>query len=157
VLGTLLPAAVVAQLIFLVYSPSSHLPREGDASAGERLVAVLAAIEGEVLVLDHGHLPTLAGKTTHTHRMGFNDVLRGDDEALRIDLEQQLRDALASRRFAAVVIDRPWRDFFMEALEQSYESAGPIFADPRVFWTVSGLRSRPASVYRPKPASAPPG
>jgi hypothetical protein len=155
-LGAVVPAAVVAQLLFLVYAPSTHIPREGDRAAGKRLVASLSGIEGEVLVLDHGHIPRLAGKATHAHRMGFNDVLRGEDEALRLELEGQLRDALLSQRFAAVVIDRPWRDFFMAALEESYEPAGPIFADPRVFWTVSGLRSRPASVYRPKPAGVPP-
>jgi hypothetical protein len=127
----------------------------GDVAAGQRFLAALAGIQGEVLVLDHGYLPTLAGKATHTHRMAMNDVLRGEDEALREDLEQQLRDALASRRFAAVVIDRPWRDFFMQALDASYAPSGPIFGDPRVFWTVSGLRSRPASVYLPKPAPDP--
>jgi hypothetical protein len=149
-LGAMLPAMVVAQLLFLFYAPSAHIPLEGDAAAGKRLLASLAGIEGEVLVLDHGHIPRLAGKATHAHRVGFNDVLRGEDDAIRIELEDQLRDALRSQRFAAVVIDRPWRDFFMEALEESYEPGAPIFTDPRDFWTVSGLRSRPASVYRPK-------
>lgn len=138
----LLAVLLVLQLASLAYDPRDHVPSPRDREAGEALVARLRAIEGPVLVAHHGWLGTLAGKPVFSHGVAVSDLMLRDRDgpggaAFRAAMTQAIRE----RRFAAVVTDTEW--WFDAALAEQYERTGPIFEDPKVFYPVTGARSRP--------------
>src|SRR5262249_19816901 len=82
------------------------LPAPEDRAAGDRLIARLAAVPGDVFIPSHPFYAVLAGKAPHVHRMGILDVTTVS--AARKPLPPRARevagleDALRSARFAAV-------------------------------------------------------
>ena len=137
-------AACLAQFALLVYNPARLLPSARDAEAGRALVATLAAIEGEVYVLEHGYLAALAGKRTYANGLAMRDVHRGDAGPASQRLRTEVRRAIEERRFAAWVLDsRASGDF----LAGHYVEGGRVFDGKDVFWPVTGMRTRPERIY----------
>ncbi len=144
---TALYAACMAQFVTLAYNPSRQVPQEADAEAGRRFVAELASIDGDVYVPFHGHLPSLAGKRSYAHDMAIRDVFKGSDQVLSDALQADIDAAIRSGRFAAIVLDSP---SVFRAVDVAYVGTGSIFDEEDVFWPVTGKRTRPASLYRPR-------
>ncbi|MBW2290308.1 MAG: glycosyltransferase family 39 protein [Deltaproteobacteria bacterium] len=140
------------QFALLAYDPWEQIPSEADRRAGERLVATIRGFDGEVLVPWHGYLAGLAGSPATAQWMAITDVLRGGNEPVREQLRAEIRSAIRERRFAAIVVDRPW---YEEDMNAHYELAGDAFDDDGVFWPQTGLRTRPEQIYVPKQADAP--
>lgn len=142
-----MPALASAQLLMLAYDPMARVPKAADVEAGDRLVAMLASIEGEVWLYDHGHLPTLAGKRSYAPAAAVSDVLRATrgpaSEALAAEIEQ----AIATGRFAAIIVDTHRE--FPAVLEMGYWEDRTVFAEPDVFWPMTGYRKRPEYVFLP--------
>ena len=69
--ATLLIAAFL-QFVALTYNPRWMLPSTADRQAGNRLVATLAQIPGEIWVPYHGYLPT-----PHQHELGGYETWLG--------------------------------------------------------------------------------
>jgi len=140
-------AVCMVQFALLVYNPIRQIPRREDEAAGQRFVERVAAIGGEVYVPFHGHLPSLAGKTPLAHEMAIRDIFKGRDEPLARALQAQIDDALRARRFSAIILDSP---SVFRTIDESYAVSGPVFEDDRVFWPVTGKRTRPSAVHVPR-------
>ena len=137
----------IIQFSLLLYDPRKLLPTQADREAGDRLVALMAQTPGDVWVPFHGHLGTLAGKRDFSQGMALDDVFRAEDRAITERLETEIRDALRTRRFGAVILDyTPW-GVFQEDLDRNYEHRGHLFRDPDVLMPVTGLDTRPEELY----------
>jgi hypothetical protein len=136
------------QFAMLAHDPRRQIPSERDRRAGERLVETIRCFEGEVLVVRHGYLAGLAGKRASAQWMAIADILRAREGPVRDGIEREIEDAIRERRFAAIIVDRDW---YEEDLEAHYELRGRAFDDDDVFWTRTGLRTRPERIYVPRP------
>ncbi len=150
---SLIYAAWILQLGLLLYNPAKQIPRAADAGAGRRLVRILSEVRGDVLIPSHGYLAVMAGKESHAHIMAIRDVMRGRKGKARNLLDGEILDKLGGRRFGAVVLDaasfgedsssREWQNL----LKRDYESPQNLFEEKDVFWTVTGLRTRPERLF----------
>jgi hypothetical protein len=93
-----LPLAIVC--ITASWQPSKYIPTDADVAAGDRLIARLRTLEGEVWMPSHPWYLYMAGHTPRVHRMGIKDVT-----ARQARTVEGLDDALARRAFAAIVLD----------------------------------------------------
>jgi 4-amino-4-deoxy-L-arabinose transferase-like glycosyltransferase len=143
---------VLVQFGMLLADPRRQLPSAHDVEMGRQLVARMTSVPGEVWLPQHGYLGSLAGKRTYAHAMAVYDVIRAGDPGDRDSLVNAVRQALAARQFDLVIIDRA--GWMRPDLEHSYEAAGPVFPSPAGFWTLSGMRLRPQTVYRPRRTDA---
>ena len=140
--------ALLAQLAFLAYDPRTHIPTLADRAAGEKLVARLQAIPGEIFAPHHGYLARLAGKRGYAHTLAMDNLFLDDDGPARRDLEAEMRKALADKTFAAVLLESDGR--YGVAILNSYDAREALFDDPGVFWPVTGGRLRPEALCLPK-------
>jgi 4-amino-4-deoxy-L-arabinose transferase-like glycosyltransferase len=146
--------AALLQFALLAYNPLAHLPRRGDAAAGRQFVQSLAAVQGDVWVPYQGHLATMAGKRQYAHWMAINDILDSGIDSIRVPLQAQIDSAIASRRFALIVLSNaPFVN--SPDLKATYDSIGVAVPDADAFWPLTGARRRPLTRWTPKPAPAP--
>ena len=133
------------------WEPARFIPGEADATAGRRLVARLAAIDGDIWIPSHPWYAQLAGKAPHVHRMGIKDVTHRQRRTVA-GLDEALRD----HRFAAIVLDN--RDVHGElpALTEHYRRALvlPAGERPRLY---TGASVVPDSIWLPLETDAAPG
>jgi 4-amino-4-deoxy-L-arabinose transferase-like glycosyltransferase len=149
-LEAVLYVALLGQFAVLAYNPFHQVPTENDRKAGAILVDLVRRQEGEVLVAMHGFLSGPAGKGTHAHWGAIWDVLRGSDRELAARLRRDIQDALESRRFGSIILDRPHGFFEAKTLDEHYRLKGSIFPDDRDHWPVTGARTRPTVILVPK-------
>ncbi|MSP61372.1 MAG: hypothetical protein EXR72_13705 [Myxococcales bacterium] len=119
------------------------VPAAADRAAGDRLVARLRAVEGEVLIPFHPFYAHLAGKRTYVHRMGVHDVARSG-----LGAPAGLAEAIRGHRFALAIFDNKiagtwdhWPGFLAE-----YRAAPPSLGPPMV----SGAVTSPELAYVPR-------
>jgi len=119
---------------------------------------------GEVFIPSHSYYPALVGKPSHAHWAAITDasglwdtnldVQRGGkNDPRREIIMDELRAAVASQRFDAILLDDYAAErhaFWDDLLAPYYELDRRAFADANVFWTVSGSPARPQLVYVPK-------
>jgi hypothetical protein len=163
--AALLLAAV--QFVKLVYDPRTVLPTARDERAGQEMLALIRSYPGDVFVAGGSYYPAMVGKPTFANWGAIVDssglwdtnldVQRGKrpDPRRRIILDE-LEAAVASRRFDAVILDDtsgtgPWDTYWNSLLAPYYRFDRIIFAEPDVFWTISGGPTRPQLVYVPRP------
>ena len=137
--------ACLLQFVTLFYNPIDQLPSKNDLEAGQSLIRIIKNIEGEVFLPYHGFLPTLAGKSMNAHSMAIADILRGEDEDIIHMLQVQMTEAILRKRFDAIILDNDWWGFDKEILKEY--SSSTVFIDPDVFWPVTGMETRPESIY----------
>ncbi len=136
----------LGQLLLLFYPPSRHIPAAEDVRNGDAFVEFLRGVEGEVYTPMHGYLPVLAGKEAFAHDDYLLTVLRTGDAEVVGPLLAQFREAFASQRFAAVVID--FEDYrFMDLLREHYRYAGDL---PGSFRPRTGPPRAPQKLWVPK-------
>ncbi len=140
--------AILAQLVFLAYDPRKHIPTPADRAAGEKLVARLKTIPGEIFAPHHGYLTRLAGKRGYAHTLAMDNLFLDDDGPARRELEAEMRQAIADKTFAAVLLESDGR--YGVAILNSYDAKESLFDDPGVFWPVTGGRLRPEVLCLPK-------
>ena len=107
---------------------------------------------GEVWVVSHPYLDTLAGKPSHLHFMSLVDIELGssDPRAVRSTLHQQINQALRQGRFSRIVMDDDWF-FNSDALRENYVlESSALVTDAAALWPVTGSHWRPTLVYRKK-------
>ena len=142
----LVAAFVAAQLVTLTHPASESIPPDGAAESGDRFLAQVGALEGEVLMPDHRWLQTRVGKRSHGLGMAARDVLRADpDDRGRRMLEESLAHALTERRFAWILTSQP--DWLGGALDLAYEPAGALEGAPL---PLTGHPTRPRHLFRPR-------
>jgi hypothetical protein len=133
------------------WQPERFIPTAADVAAGDRLIARLASIDGDLWMPSHPWYLVLAGKPPHVHRMGIKDVTTRQSRTVD-GLDDKLRD----HGFAAIVLDN--RDLHLElpALRQFYRPAFllPKAEQPRVY---TGADVKPEAIWIPAiPATPPP-
>lgn len=148
-----LPLAITC--ITASWSPSKYTPTQRDVEAGDRLIARLSTIEGEVWMPSHPWYLYMAGKQPRVHRMGIKDVTARPPARV----VEGLDDALAKQGFAAIVLDNAdlHNREHLAGLHRSYREAMklPDNERPRVF---TGARVVPDEIWLPTyPANPPPG
>jgi hypothetical protein len=134
----------------LRYNPWDLIPSLSDKRAGEEFISMLSEIDGDVYVPYHGYLPVLAGKKSFAHPMGMRDVLKSSKRSpVREELLNELRRAMETRRFSAVIIDstEPW---YPPDMKKYYMKKQKIFDDENVFFPVAGMKTRPEYIFVPR-------
>ena len=118
--------------------------------AGDRLMVTVSRIDGDVWIPYHGYLAAMAGHPAFTcHAMAVNDVLRGPAGEPRRKLLADIGDAIAHRRFAAIILDDEWLfkttewQPIMKALAEGYTQPQIMVDDKTTFLPVTGDRNRP--------------
>ncbi len=134
------------------WEPRRFIPTQADVAAGDRLIARIRSIEGEVWMPSHPWYIQLAGKTPHVHRMGVKDVSTRQTRVV-----EGLDTAIAGHAFAAIVLDD--RDLNLEvyAIQRHYRATLklPKSERPRLY---SGAKVSPDSIWVPAvKATAPAG
>ena len=142
------------------WSPSQFVPTAKDRAAGAKLIARIAAIDGDVWVPHHPWYAVLAHKEPYVHRMGISDVTRRQTRTV-VGLQQ----ALDTHRFAAIVLDS--HDLAeLGQIQASYRPAFKIPDDERphlytgagTFYDPWGCCQVPETIWVPAvPAAPPPG
>jgi hypothetical protein len=161
----MLPAlAVAVPLAISLYrsrwNPKPFIPTQSDAAAGDRLIARLHELPGNVWMPSHPWYLHLAGKTPHVHRMGMKDVTVAKPLPIA-----GVDDALTKQVFDAIVFDNV--DLFNDGqselqhieseLRTAYRPALAIPSDerPRVY---TGARVVPDAIWLPlRPVVLPAG
>jgi hypothetical protein len=142
------PLAAILQFALLAYDPRPLVPTSRDAAVGNAVVERIRALPDGVLVLDHGYLARMAGKRSFAHGWAMTDVLWADHAGAGGVLESEVRDAIAARRFPALVLDQTphWfaRDF------AAFYVRRDDLPDPAAFQPVSGARRRPSAIWLPR-------
>ena len=152
-LGASLSCAILIQFAVLAYHPRWVVPTAQDRRAGKAFLETLADLPDDIWVPYHGHLPAMAGKPMRAHLMAVADIMESRPGPVREKLSSEIRGALAQQRFAAIVLDEDlW--FFQAELERGYAKVRPLLADVPGFWPVTGMRTRPQSLYQPRRSDA---
>jgi hypothetical protein len=146
----LLSAALLAQFAVLLYDPLARVPDAASRNAGARLVETVAAIDGEVDLPLHPSVALLAGKRLYAHAGAFSWVMLTDDEPLKAGLITDIDRAFRERRYDAVICEKWWY-WIWPGFRNHYRSRGPVFSDPDVFLTITGMMRRPIGVFVPRP------
>lgn len=144
VIGIAVYILLILQFAILVYDPGRRIPTDDDRRAGEALVEKIRSIDGELLIPFHSYLAGMAGKKEFGHEMAIDDILKRAPKLLADSMANQIRNAIASGRFEAIILDH---HFFTNDIEKYYNRAGPVFDDPRLFLTRSGSGARPEVIY----------
>jgi hypothetical protein len=132
------------------WEPRRFMPTPSDVAAGDRLIARIRAIDGDVWMPSHPWYLELAGKTPHVHRMGVKDVTTRQTRVV-----EGLDEALQRHAFAAIILDDRDLQLELPQLRRSYRPAFKLPADerPRVY---TGAPVTPDSIWVPSIPSAPP-
>ncbi len=148
-LGPVVSICLALQFVILGYLPVSRIPRPGDRLAGDRLIAYMKSVEGEVLLPFHGYLPRLAGKESAAHWTAALDLLlamgSSPEDPARSWLAQ-FEESLREGRYECIILDR--EDWFPDLLKERYRREGNVFEDGTVFFPVTGYPWRPQYIYR---------
>ncbi len=132
------------------WEPRRFMPTQADVAAGDKLIARIRDLDGEVWMPSHPWYLALAGKQPHVHRMGIKDVTWRQHRTI-----VGLDEALAKHRFSALVFDN--RDLFLELPQiRRYYRPGlelPANERPRLY---TGAKIVPDSIWLPALAEQPP-
>ncbi|MBI5115774.1 glycosyltransferase family 39 protein [Candidatus Poribacteria bacterium] len=140
---------LLLQFAVLAYNPLPLIPTAQDEEAGWRLVDRIARIPGEVYVPYHSYLPSLAGKNTYAHGEALYSIMSSDRERGRMSLINEIREAVAQKKFQAAVFDvhrsrRIWSRGVGPANFEGYcIQRDALVSDENAFWPLTGVEVRP--------------
>jgi len=147
---------VLAQtaLLLSAFHPSQAIPTSADRAVGERLTAGLRAFGGTVAIPADPGLSLLAGMEQAAHQDAAYDVLRASDQAAIASFRASAADAVAARRYSAIITDGPGPPpGYPPTVTQYYRQCPqPLLAGvpAAVFRPVAGISDRPASLWLPR-------
>jgi hypothetical protein len=154
--AALLPAGQIAgclllciQFLLLVYNPLHQIPTAADESQQRAFVQYIAKLPGDVYVPYHAHAALLAGKAGFAHQAAVWDVLRGDlDNPGTRSLKESISHALATRRFAAIIMDGEWS--YLADLDRYYKQVSNGFPKEYSFREIVGWPVFPTDIFLPR-------
>jgi hypothetical protein len=152
---------VTAQFLTLVYDLRTVLPSARDERAGHDLLSLIRSYPGEVFIPAHSYYAALVGKPTYVHWATITDTSGiwdtdldvqhgGKNDPRRQIILDEIQAAVASQRFDAIILDdipKELKAYWGDLLAPYYRLERKVFAEPDVFWTVSGAGNRPQLVY----------
>jgi len=142
-----LSVLVMAQFLWLTYTPSDRIPTAKDYEAGMKFIEALRGIDGEVYISSSGFYASLAGKKPYMNIITGNDIMRGTDKELKDKIVRELTEATQQKKFAAMFYPNKC---LREPLGYGYiKLPYPVFDDDTVFRPVIGLKIRPDEIYVP--------
>ena len=147
---------VLAQTALLLsgFHPSQAIPTSADRAVGERLAAGLRTFGGAVAIPTDPGLSLLAGMAPAAHQDAAYDVLRGSDQAAIASFRASVADAVAARRFSAIINGGPGTPLgYPASLGRYYRQCPqPLLAGVQaaVFRPVAGISTRPTSLWLPR-------
>ena len=147
---------VLAQSALLLsgFHPSQAIPAGADRAVGERLVAGMRAFGGTVAVPADPGLSLLAGMAPAAHQDAAYDVLRASDQAAIASFRRSATEAVAARRFSAIITDGPGQPFANppSLSRYYYQCPQPLLAGvpAALFLPVAGAKVRPMYVWLPR-------
>jgi hypothetical protein len=158
IMGIYIYLVCIIQFISLIYNPFLQIPRKQDLEAGKIFINTIAQFKGEVFVPYHGYLPTLAGKKSYAHHAAIADIIRTDNGLIKTKLVNEIKQAIKEERFDSIILDeardtkrRPgWFPEVYEEVDKYYKIQKTIFDNKDVFWSVTGMETRPQFIYVPK-------
>jgi hypothetical protein len=139
-------ALALLQLVLFAYDPLPLLPPASAREDEERLMTRLQALDGPLYAPYSGWLAERLGRPPHAHFMAMADVRRADP-ARGLALDAEVRQAIARRAFAAMLLAY---DHFPATTAKSYREVEPPYADAEPPWIRSGPRSRPTRFLVPR-------
>jgi hypothetical protein len=144
----LLAGPLVVQLGQLRYPLSAQIPTAADRQAGDRLVASLRHLPGQVVVLDHPWYAAMAGQATSAQEEAIYEVLRSGDGRGRAALLADLPRAVASHQIGAVVLDDTDDERgFADVLRRDFVPAPAPIVSGSAFYPVTDQRVRPTELF----------
>jgi len=147
---------VLAQTALLLsgFHPAQAIPASADRAVGDRLTEGLRAFGGTVAIPADPGLSLMAGMAPVAHQDAAFDVLRGSDRTAITSFTASVADALAARRFSAIISDGPWPPLgYPHSLSRYYRLCPqPLLAGvpAGLFRPVAGISARPAAVWLPR-------
>lgn len=145
--GNRLPKVVyvimLLQFLSLIYDPRWLIPSQEDKNAGREFVDNISGIEGDVFIPSHGYLAVMAGKKQFAQASAIADLLDAGDTGPALKLREEISQAFADKKFAAVVYDD-----FSSPIENLDSDGNYVFEkimldDSRVFSPITGTPSGP--------------
>ena len=156
--STLLALGAAVPLALACYEhrwdPKKFMPTQRDVAAGDRLIARIRGIEGDVWMPSHPWYLVLAGKSPRAHRMGVKDVTWRQTRTV-----DGLEAALQHHAFAALILDgtdiHNAEPATSSLVNSTYRAAFrlPENERPRVY---TGARVTPDSIWVPAIPAQPP-
>lgn len=133
------------QVTVLLYDPRRFIPSLEQATAAKTFEQTLQSSGAPVWVFDHALWATRAGQREFAHGWAVTDVVWADRGPVGRALDEEIRRAIADKRFAGIVLDRG-RSWFRQDVERHYRPAaralGPV--------PVSGARRSPEVLFSPR-------
>lgn len=149
-LGGLFEWGLLLQLASFVYIPT-HLPMlfpgAKDRAQGDRFLAFLRSIPGDVVIPAHGFIGTLAGKQTHTHCQVEDDVLVMHD-SVSAAYQAAWQRAYREQKFGAIIWDKSGAHH-VDSIP-GYTLVGSLPDSLRVGSKMGDAVIRPTFLYLPK-------
>jgi hypothetical protein len=151
--GCLALGLAILELNVLTYDVRAQLPTAADVRTGDRLIAQLRAIDGNVWLTRHSDYALAAGKPGFAGQAAIDDVLRARDPNAQSQLRRSIGEAIHRQEFAAIVLDQPdeaigfpddWQDFYQRDAE-------PLVPDDGSLRPIVNRMRRPAVLYRKRP------
>jgi hypothetical protein len=148
-------ALVVTQLVLLIlaFTPRRAVPSSADRALGERAVAGLRGIGGQVLVPADPGLAILAGMRPAAHQDATSDVLRAKNHTAIAAFTASAARAIATRQYSAIVQERrsDLGGFPADRGRFYHRCPQPLLlgVPARVFTPVAGVFARPAWLWLP--------
>ena len=106
---------------------------------------------GDVFAPAHGYLAARAGKASTMHDMAFLDLRRAGQVEACDRLIDELSEAIAARRFGAILTDRDWREDWPQAgIEQHYRARHELLDDLVATQPLTGAPVRARYLYVPQ-------
>jgi hypothetical protein len=144
----LLVGPLVVQLLHLRYPLSAQIPTAADRQAGDRLVATLRQLPGQVVVLDHPWYAAMAGKGTAAQEEAIYEVLRSGAGRGRAALLSDLPGAVAAPSIGAVVLDDTDDERgFADVLRRDFVQAPAPIVSGGAFYPVTDQQLRPTELF----------
>ena len=137
------------QFFFLRFALNPQIPSETNIKEGRKFISEIQSIGGDVLVIGHGFLPSIANKTMHAHVVGLTDVLSGDSGSIKNQLEEEISTAIKKHNFSAIISDGDI-GFPFEVARREYQISKELHFTGTTFFPVVGAPVRPRWVLIPK-------
>lgn len=150
--------ALLIQFELLRYDPKAFIPTRADRLAAEKLKDIIRRFDGEVYSPHHGFVTAQQGRGTFAHDVAVYDVERSKvtDPALRGKVRAAVEEAIAKRRFAAILLDYDSQDN-LPGLHKHYRPVDLRLGRGHALRMRVGLDVRPSALYvrRGRQRSAP--
>ncbi len=140
---------MVWQYTHLRYYSANFLPTKADVEAGNKILEIIDAADGPVMVSSHGYWQYKVGKETNAHFMASYDLLRSDADHPAVKIISDSTIARIENQYYHTIIQD--NDYFVGQVRQHYDLVMELEYDGDAFIPESGAKLRPLKVYVRKP------